>query len=174
MKRFTQTLVLGLMAALVAFGTMDEINAQTTQHGPGFIDENGDGINDNALDADGDGIPNGQDPDYTKPQDGSGRQAGRKGQSGLGQYGPGFIDEDGDGICDYYQDADGDGIPNCQDPDWTKPLNGTGNQHGKMKAGRQGNNGAANWGNGQKSGHGSCDGNGLGRAKAKNTAAPAK
>ncbi len=35
---------------------------------------NGDGINDNAVDSDGDGIPNGQDPDYTKPQDGTGQQ----------------------------------------------------------------------------------------------------
>jgi len=31
-----------------------------------------DGINENAPDADGDGIPNGQDPDYVRPQDGSG------------------------------------------------------------------------------------------------------
>ena len=30
-----------------------------------FVDENGDGINDLARDADGDGIPNGQDPDWT-------------------------------------------------------------------------------------------------------------
>ncbi len=37
-----------------------------------FVDENGDGINDLARDADGDGIPNGQDPDWTRPLDGSG------------------------------------------------------------------------------------------------------
>lgn len=37
-----------------------------------FIDENGDGINDLAKDADGDGIPNGQDPDWVKPEDGTG------------------------------------------------------------------------------------------------------
>ena len=37
-----------------------------------FIDLNGDGINDNALDADGDGVLNGQDPDFVRPQDGSG------------------------------------------------------------------------------------------------------
>jgi len=37
-----------------------------------FIDENGDGINDLAKDADGDGIPNGQDPDWAKPEDGTG------------------------------------------------------------------------------------------------------
>ncbi|OGD17635.1 MAG: hypothetical protein A2V76_04265 [Candidatus Aminicenantes bacterium RBG_16_63_14] len=37
-----------------------------------------------------------------------------------------FIDENGDGICDVARDHDGDGIPNGQDPDWTKPLDGTG------------------------------------------------
>jgi len=31
----------------------------------------------------------------------------------------GFVDKDGDGINDRIQDADGDGIPNCQDPDWS-------------------------------------------------------
>lgn len=37
-----------------------------------------------------------------------------------------FVDEDGDGINDFYRDHDGDGIPNCQDPDWTAPKDGTG------------------------------------------------
>lgn len=37
-----------------------------------FIDEDGDGFNDLAPDADGDGIPNGLDPDYVKPEDGTG------------------------------------------------------------------------------------------------------
>jgi hypothetical protein len=39
-----------------------------------FIDENGDGINDLARDHDGDGIPNGQDPDWAAPKDGTGYQ----------------------------------------------------------------------------------------------------
>ena len=39
-----------------------------------FIDEDGDGFNDLAPDADGDGIPNGQDPDYVRPEDGAGNQ----------------------------------------------------------------------------------------------------
>lgn len=38
----------------------------------GFLDENGDGFNDLAPDADGDGIPNGVDPDYAPPMDGTG------------------------------------------------------------------------------------------------------
>lgn len=40
----------------------------------GFKDDDGDGVNDNALDEDGDGIPNGQDPDYTKSKDGKTHQ----------------------------------------------------------------------------------------------------
>ena len=31
-------------------------------------------------------------------------------------------------------DSDGDGIPNGQDPDYTKPANGSGNKFGKMNA----------------------------------------
>ena len=73
------------------------------KHGPGFVDLNGDGINDNAPDHDGDGIPNGQDPEYLRNN----------------MNGKGFIDLDGDGINDNFQDADGDGIPNGQDPDYT-------------------------------------------------------
>ena len=54
---------------------------------------NGDGLNDNAFDADGDGIPNGQDPDFVRPEDGSGRQMknGKSTQTKFGgnKYGPG-------------------------------------------------------------------------------------
>ena len=69
------------------------------------------------VDVDGDGIPNGQDPDFIR---GAGQGRGSK---------VNFIDEDGDGICDLYQtgnqagrqfgrmaqqvnfiDADGDGV----------------------------------------------------------------
>jgi hypothetical protein len=37
-----------------------------------FVDENGDGINDLIRDHDNDGIPNCQDPDWKRTQDGSG------------------------------------------------------------------------------------------------------
>ena len=51
-----------------------------------FLDENGDGINDLLLrDHDGDGIPNGQDPDWEKPQDGTGYQDGNRHQGENGQ-----------------------------------------------------------------------------------------
>jgi len=45
----------------------------------GFLDEDGDGYNDLAPDADGDGIPNGLDPDYVRPLDGTGQQFGTGG-----------------------------------------------------------------------------------------------
>ena len=54
-------------------------NAAPNQYGSlfsglrGFIDLDGDGINDNAPDDDGDGIPNGQDPDYLRNQNASGK-----------------------------------------------------------------------------------------------------
>ena len=54
-------------------------NAAPNQYGSffgglrGFIDLNGDGINDNAPDDDGDGIPDGQYPDYLRRQNASGK-----------------------------------------------------------------------------------------------------
>lgn len=85
-----------------------------------------------------------------------------------------FVDENGDGINDLARDADGDGIPNGQDPDWVKPQDGTGNmgqhQNGQLtKAGfgkdsfRSGVQGA-----GRATGAGVCDGTGpKGAAKKK-------
>jgi len=81
-----------------------------------FVDEDGDGINDRAKDADGDGIPNGQDPDWVKPKDGTGYKAQvKKGAEAAGGNANQFA-----------RDDDGDGVPNGQDPDWTKPADGTG------------------------------------------------
>jgi hypothetical protein len=37
-----------------------------------------------------------------------------------------FVDENGDGINDFARDHDNDGIPNCQDPDWMPPEDGSG------------------------------------------------
>jgi type II secretory pathway pseudopilin PulG len=121
----------------------------------GFIDENGDGINDLARDADGDGIPNCQDPDWTRPLDGS----GAKTQAGKGAVAADATGAAGTGRA--YQlarDDDGDGIPNGQDPDWTRPLDGSGykGQHKFAKASfRTGMTGAA-----RMSGAGACDGTG--------------
>ncbi len=104
------------------------VNSQG-QHGRGFVDENGDGINDNAPDADGDGIPNGQDPDYTGAKQGNGR---------------GFVDENGDGINDNAQDFDGDGIPNGQDPDFVRPQDGSGQKRGQLNSKRGSGSGQGN------------------------------
>lgn len=50
------------------------VKTQKEKKQAGFKDDDGDGVNDNALDDDGDGIPNGQDPDYIRPEDGSGKK----------------------------------------------------------------------------------------------------
>jgi len=84
-----------------------------------------------------------------------------------------FVDENGDGICDLARDHDNDGIPNCQDPNWTKPQDGTGfqnnkgmnsnsNQFGNRK-GNQGGNSGIGQSFGQSQGifgSGVCDGTG--------------
>ena len=41
-----------------------QLKTKAQVHSNGFVDANGDGYNDNAPDADGDGIPNGRDEDY--------------------------------------------------------------------------------------------------------------
>lgn len=84
-----------------------------------------------------------------------------------------FMDQNGDGINDLQRDHDNDGIPNCQDPDWTRPGDGTGSknrfaQNGPQNqgAGREGFRGGQDWSNssfrnGFKGlGGGVCDGTG--------------
>jgi hypothetical protein len=56
-----------------------------------FIDADGDGYNDNAPDHDGDGIPNGLDPDFIKLK--------KRGNDKSLEY----VDSDGDGINDNLQ-----------------------------------------------------------------------
>lgn len=71
-----------------------------------------------------------------------------------------FVDENGDGINDLYRDHDNDGLPNCQDPDWKRPENGTGYKS------RNGNQSGQNWNrnsfgkNRGSFGNGICDGTG--------------
>ena len=103
-----------LMAALALILIVLPVTGQDNGpvHGPGFVDEDGDGVNDNAPDHDQDGIPNGQDPDYER-QTGVGKAQGKDLQKGHG-----FVDMDGDGLNDWAQDADGDGVPNGQDEDY--------------------------------------------------------
>ncbi len=128
------------------FQTKSAVKTQANgQHGIGFVDANGDGYNDNAPDADGDGIPNGMDPDYT----------GAKMHNGNGRGG--FVDADGDGINDNAMDADGDGIPNGMDPDYVRPQDGSGQKNGQGRGNGQQMRGA---GNGTGLGTGDCDGTG--------------
>jgi len=82
--RTTLTTLMVLFIALVAVAA----SAQDS-FGPGqgngvcqFIDEDGDGFNDLAPDADGDGIPNGLDEDYVRPEDGTGNMF-RWGKGGI-------------------------------------------------------------------------------------------
>lgn len=65
---------------------------QQTKQNQLFVDEDGDGYNDNAPDHDGDGIPNGLDPDWIKLQKKEKREEARR-----------FVDLDGDGIDDNIQ-----------------------------------------------------------------------
>lgn len=44
----------------------------------------------------------------------------------------GFVDENGDGFNDLAPDQDNDGIPNGQDDDYVRPLDGSGNQFGNV------------------------------------------
>ncbi len=83
MKRL-QTLFLGLLVFTVMAVLAPSTQAQTcdSTHS-NFVDLDGDGFNDNAPDQDGDGIPNGLDPDYVKhAQDGTGMQKGKRKNSG--------------------------------------------------------------------------------------------
>lgn len=90
----------------------------------GFVDEDGDGVNDLAPDADGDGIANGLDDDYQRAaRDGNGEAGVRNG--------PGVhIDEDGDGINDLAPDTDGDGVINHLDDDYAPQGTGRGQEAG--------------------------------------------
>jgi len=145
MKRFS--LLFAAAILMMAFGMNNVALAQTddvttpVQHGPNFIDEDGDGYNDNAPDDDGDGIPNGQDPDY----EGAGKQNGA-----------GFVDEDGDGINDNAGLGRGLGGQRGGQAQGARPQDGTG-----FKKGHGG-------GNGSGSGSGDCTGDGpkgLGRGR---------
>lgn len=157
-------LVTGLMmlAAMSVFAIASPLYAQGGQNGHGhgdfgsgavgpgeFIDENGDGFNDLAPDADGDGIPNAYDEDYVPAGGGNGPG------NGTGE----FVDENGDGYNDNAPDEDGDGIPNAYDEDYVGPQDGTGFGGGNGSGNGQGGQGS---GNGGHNGSGPGDGSGVG------------
>ena len=165
MKHTLLTLTMAI-AFFMLHGAVAQTTTPPVQHGVHFVDVNGDGINDHAPDADKDGIPNGQDPDYVKAGLGQGAGFVDVNGDGINDHAPdadkdgipngqdadytggqqargrgarmhAFIDEDGDGINDRLMDADKDGVPNCQDGDWVRPMDGTGNKFGRgLKIGK--------------------------------------
>jgi len=86
MKRHSITFLLSFSLILLAGAAMaqdDPVCEPGEGLGQGngvcqFIDEDGDGFNDLAPDHDGDGIPNGLDPDYVRPEDGTGARHGQQ------------------------------------------------------------------------------------------------
>ena len=95
MKTTQLRTALAIAAALAVISLGNQLQAQSGDWGPGgqgfgpgpgmFVDENGDGINDLAPDADGDGIPNGEDEDYVRPANGTGYGPGGESAGGFGQ-----------------------------------------------------------------------------------------
>jgi hypothetical protein len=107
-----------IIALLGIFAIYTDSYAQSTttpppNHGKNFVDKNGDGYNDNAPDHDGDGIPNGVDPDFKRAKvqknkfvdlngDGindnteKGRKGGKNGKSGYGTSGAGMKNDSKD------------------------------------------------------------------------------
>jgi len=79
-----------------------------------------------------------------------------------GGFGRAAADRPAAGACLQERDSDGDGIPNCDDPDWTRPLDGTGYGH----------RGGSGYGQGDCLRDGSGGGQGMHRGYGQNTSAP--
>ena len=100
--------ILSVVTMLAVLGLLSTFNSDTAyaqtgkQSAKGAMHEYG------PFDEDGDGIPNGQDPDFVKPKDGSGHKFGQTGngnKNSKGQgnsYGPGKGNGlgSGSGTCD--------------------------------------------------------------------------
>jgi hypothetical protein len=122
MKRFS---VIGLAAVLALSLTVVIAGAALAQgpdgvrdfdgsgqglgNGPayGFVDEDGDGVNDRFEDADGDGECDhvGLGMGYGRGAEDAprGKRAGMAGH-GHGMHGANFVDEDGNGVCDWLEE----------------------------------------------------------------------
>ena len=89
---FSGLFFLSCFAGSVFAQDTTKTNVQEVKHDQYFVDEDGDGYNDNAPDHDGDGIPNGLDPDWQKLK----KEKNKKR----------FVDLDGDGIDDNLQNSE--------------------------------------------------------------------
>ena len=116
MKRNLFLTALVLMTSLLATAALAQDDGEVTdppevERGNGhgicqFVDEDGDGFNDLAPDADGDGIPNGLDEDYVKPEDGTGQKyAWGQSEELFGHFGEG----EASGDMNNYGPGDGTG-----------------------------------------------------------------
>ena len=104
-------LMMGLMATAALAQDEGEVTDPERGSGHGicqFVDEDGDGFNDLAPDADGDGIPNGLDEDYVKPEDGTGiKYAWGQSDELFGHFGEGEMA--GNTVMNTYGPGDGTG-----------------------------------------------------------------
>ncbi len=74
-----------------------------------------------------------------------------------------FVDENGDGICDFandFRDHDNDGIPNGQDSDWTRSQDGKGYRGSNGRRGSSARFGGMSDFSNNQFGTGICDGTG--------------
>ena len=142
-KRLMQMTRAALAAAFLLFtaaatdGALAQESGQNAQAEPGM---NTGGPGGWGRDEDGDGIPNGQDPDYDRQNP----------MRGHGQMG--FVDENGDGINDRCRYGDGYGNRDGWSSGHGTPGYGPGNMH--RGGGRHGNQGHDPWGGGHGGGMG--------------------
>ncbi len=87
MKRTISMMLALAVVLLFAAWTQSDAYSQAAekQQGKGGMQQRGVGM----FDDDGDGIPNGQDPDFTRPRDGTGKKLGRMNHGGRGAIGSG-------------------------------------------------------------------------------------
>jgi hypothetical protein len=132
-------IILGNSYTLKAQDSTNATQKDEKQQKIQFVDEDGDGYNDNAPDHDGDGIPNGIDPDYQKMKAEQEKAKKKK-----------YIDLDGDGINDYLLEENGNG--NAELPHMNQQQN-QGTTSGSMdQSGNQGTKGSGNKEKGKKAG----------------------
>lgn len=141
--------ILSALAILALAAFSSPVYAQAEKaggYGPGvggFIDENGDGFNDLAPDADGDGIPNGLDPDYVPAADGSGQSWGPGDGEGNEDGSLMKMHQYGEGAGSGFGPGDGSGLGGNGPADGTGfgPGNGTGGGTGTAEPGTSGGRG---------------------------------